>query len=478
MYDDAGVQARWVEWQEAGERIVDLRRRVFLSEQGFGDDMAHHDRDPAGLHLCAMSGDKIIGALAAYVYEPGAPELADLRLPEVDGLSVQIGKRVELPAYRGGLVTEQLGTSMMRQVMESLRPARFFIVLRGEHRQLAERYARRGFVRHTDLGADGDAVTVMTVEGRDALEELYLAYRALGKRSPDNGLKIPVPSLVKFLADSGRDQLPARDRLGAENLYLEPLSLAEEMPRLTAQSRLVAAEQAPRLAATSFPAAPASLLDIGSGPGDRLAALARHPVFAGYRVRGVEPSPQLRARARSAFPELTLRQGTAYSTGEPDASHDVITASFLFIHLRNPDLALLEMWRVLRPGGVLYVVDVNDDSFTGPDRIRRMIETHDHHYPGDRAILTDLPRRAAEFGFEPETRFVTTVRNTGGSEPVFGEDEILLGREEGWGLLSFVRSLEAAKEQYREAEEHYFRTKCELSLNFETHVYRKPIVRI
>ncbi|NUW29941.1 hypothetical protein HTZ77_00620 [Nonomuraea sp. SMC257] len=52
-----------------------------------------------------------------------------------------------------------------------------------------------------------------------------------------------------------------------------------------------------------------------------------------------------------------------------------------------------------------------------------MVEAHDRHYPGDRTILTDLPRRALESGLEPEDRHVTVVRNTGGPEPVLGRDE-------------------------------------------------------
>ncbi|MET8047049.1 MULTISPECIES: methyltransferase domain-containing protein [unclassified Streptosporangium] len=466
------IQACWLNWNDYSERILGLRRQVFATEQGWGEEMVNHERDPEGLHLGAMLNGEIIAVISAYLYEPGAPELSTLELQKVDGLTVQIGKRVELAEHRGRHISERIGTSMLRQICESLRPDRFFLLVRGQHRNLIDRYTRRNFVRHADIGSADDVRTVMTVEGEEAVEEFYFKNRALDKEPAPGGSLISVPSLVRFLVESGRGDVLAAERLGAENHYLEPLSIEAEMPRLTAQGRLMATEQRSRLASTPFPPAPASLLDIGTGPGEYLAAVAREESLAGYRVRGVEPSPQLLARARSSFPEITFREGTAYATGEADSSHDVITANFVFVHLRSPDLALLEMRRVLRPGGLLYVVDVNDDSFRGPDVIRRMIETHNRNYAGDRTFLTDLPGRAEQFGFEPVRRFSTTVRNTGGSRPAFGPDEIRIGRADAWGLLSFVRTQRGVEEVFKEAQDFYFGAECEMSLDIETQVYR------
>ncbi|WP_344968934.1 hypothetical protein [Streptosporangium fragile] len=47
-------------------------------------------------------------------------------------------------------------------------------------------------------------------------------------------------------------------------------------------------------------------------------------------------------------------------------------------------------------------------------------------------------------------------------------------QREGWGLLSFVRSQKSSAEIFQRAQDHYFRTECEISLDIETHVYRKP----
>ncbi|GAA2901289.1 hypothetical protein GCM10010517_67090 [Streptosporangium fragile] len=473
MDRENGIEARWMTWHEAGDEIVDLRRRAFVDELGWSERWVRHARDPEGLHLCAVSGGKIVAVISAYLYEPGAPELADAALPDVDGWTVQLGKRVEVAEHRGHLVSARIGTSMVRQICESLRPARFFLLLlQNGHPHLVDRYARRGFARYGDVGSGDDALTVMTVEGEEALEEFHLKNRRVDRETASGDDPIPVPSLVRFLAGTGRGDLLAADRLGAENLYLESLPPGDELPRLSAQGRLMLAEQRPRLAATPFPPAPASLLDIGSGPGDYLAAIAGETPFAGYRVQGVEPAPELLARARAAFPGHTFRPGSAYATGEADSSHDVITAHFVLVHLRSPDLALLEMRRVLRPGGLLYVVDGDNTSFRGPDVIRHVVETYNHGYAGDRLIMKDLPARAAEFGFQPVRRFATTMRNTGGTGPVFGPDEIRLGRKESWSLLSFLREWGGGTEAYREAEEHYFGTECEISMNVETQVYR------
>jgi ubiquinone/menaquinone biosynthesis C-methylase UbiE len=313
----------------------------------------------------------------------------------------------------------------------------------------------------------------MTVEGEAALRALYLRLRAMAE-SVHRRCPVSVPSLVRRLADEGRTELLAAERLGSENHYVAPLSLADELPRLAAQNRLLYAEQRPRLAATTFPPAPARLVDVGTGTGVYLTLMANTPGLAGYKIRGVELSPQLLAYARFAFPDGDFVKGSAYATGEPDASADVVTANFVMIHLRNPDLALFEFWRVLKPGGLLYVVDVNDTTFEGPDVIRTMVETHHRWHEADRRIMATLPRRAAEFGFEAVARFSTTVRNTGGVEPEFAPDEVRLGRMSMWGMLAFMGQREELEGAFQAAEEHYLGTECEISLNVETHVYRKP----
>ncbi len=473
-----GIEVRWLRWEDFGPAILELRRRVFGDEQGFDADVIESPRDPGALHLGALVDGTLVAAITAYVFEAGAPELAVYQLPAVDGLTVQVGKRIELPEYRGHGVTEVLLAGMLRLVYEALRPARMFLVLRKMHRGLRAVYARMfGVGVHAELGEGEDSTVVMTIDGEPRLRLLYLKMRAMAE-SALRRCPVWVPSLVRHLREEGGESLLATARKVAENLYVGPLSLADELPRLAAQNRLLFAEQRPRLDVT-FPEASIAagesptLLDVGTGTGVYLSMMSREPGLLPYRVRGLEPSPQLLAYARFAYPDLEFLEGTAYATGQADASHDVVTANFVFIHLRNPDLALLEVQRILKPGGLLYVVDVNDTTFTGPAEIRAMIEAHHRHHEGDRTVLASLPRRAAELGLELVAHHRTTVRNTGGLEPSFATDEVRLGRMGMWGMLAFMGQREEIDEPFQLAQEHYLGSECEISLDVETQVFRR-----
>lgn len=463
-----------MKFADASEAILGLRRQVFVEEQGFPPTFIVNPRDEGGIHLGAYHGGKLVAGISAHLYEGGAPELAAYGLAPIAGPTIQFTKRLELAAYRGHGITEVLAANMFRYAFESLRPARIFLVLDGVHRGLQDHYRKTfGVRRHGEVG-EGDAVrTVMVVDDEAGLRSLYLRMRAMAE-SVHRRCPVTVPSLVRTLADEGREALLAGERLGRENHYVAPLSLTDELPRLAAQNRLLHAEQRPRLAATAFPPAPARLVDIGTGTGVYLSLMRNEAAFAGYAVRGVELAPQLLAYARFAYPDGDFVHGSAYATGEADESVDVVTANFVLIHLRNPDLALLEIRRILKPGGLLYVVDVNDTTFDGPDVIRSMVEAHHRWHEADRRIMASLPRRAAEFGFEAVTRYSTTVRNTGHAEPTFAPDEVRLSRMGLWGMLAFMGQREELAEAFQAAQEHYLGSECDISLNVETHVYRKP----
>jgi len=75
------------------------------------------------------------------------------------------------------------------------------------------------------------------------------------------------------------------------------------------------------------------------------------------------------ARAAVAAPNVTFQVENCESTSFPDASFDVVFAA-LVLHFTEPARALAEMRRILRPGGVLLVANLDPKALSGLDRLR------------------------------------------------------------------------------------------------------------
>ena len=89
------------------------------------------------------------------------------------------------------------------------------------------------------------------------------------------------------------------------------------------------------------------ILDIGTGEGQ----IARRAARAGAEVVGIDPTlAQLRvAVSRGGQP----RYARAAATGLPfaDGSFDAVVVCLVFEHITEPEVAIAEIARVLRPGG-------------------------------------------------------------------------------------------------------------------------------
>ncbi len=107
------------------------------------------------------------------------------------------------------------------------------------------------------------------------------------------------------------------------------------------------------------------ILDIGCGvsPTTRRMAIA-HP---SSQIIGIDRSHELIDRARELaheLPNLNFQIGTVDRLDLPDNYIDLVFARLLFQHLEQPIAALQEIYRVLKPGGRICIVDTDDTWFT------------------------------------------------------------------------------------------------------------------
>ncbi len=105
--------------------------------------------------------------------------------------------------------------------------------------------------------------------------------------------------------------------------------------------------------ADSSPHAGGQLLDVGCGNAWSAYAFARR----GFDVVGVDLNAN--AFEPPALPNLRLREGSVLSLPFADASFDLIAGYQMLEHVPDPEAALREMLRVVRPGGTISIVSPN-----------------------------------------------------------------------------------------------------------------------
>ncbi|MFD0959090.1 class I SAM-dependent methyltransferase [Paenibacillus chungangensis] len=108
------------------------------------------------------------------------------------------------------------------------------------------------------------------------------------------------------------------------------------------------------------------ILELGSGPGYFTEKLALN--LPKSQITPLEIDPILMDKATqtlSSIPQgrVQLVQASVYQTELPDNSFDFAIARLLFLHLHHPVEVAKGIYRVLKPGGKLVIIDVDDGIF-------------------------------------------------------------------------------------------------------------------
>ena len=164
----------------------------------------------------------------------------------------------------------------------------------------------------------------------------------------------------------------------------------------------------------------AAVLDLGTGPG-AAAFRAAEAVGPSGRVVGIDLAPEMIAIAESeadrrGLPAVQFTVMDAEQLAFPAGSFDVVIASLSLMLCPNPDLALREARRVLRPGGRISLAVWGSAEQTAMGRLRILAEQFvapppgmtDANTLGDAALVEKLLRDAG-FRADVETKTIELI---------------------------------------------------------------------
>jgi ubiquinone/menaquinone biosynthesis C-methylase UbiE len=145
------------------------------------------------------------------------------------------------------------------------------------------------------------------------------------------------------------------------------------------------------------------VLDVGCGTGG-VTIPAKQRIGKTGHAAGIDPAPEMiavaRKKAARAELEIDFRVGVIESLPYADSSFDVVTSSLMMHHLPHElqVKGLAEIYRVLKPGGRVFIADMLRLSKSLHDRLFATLTLHGGRV--ERFGIQDLPKTVEEAGFE------------------------------------------------------------------------------
>lgn len=150
------------------------------------------------------------------------------------------------------------------------------------------------------------------------------------------------------------------------------------------------------------------ILEVGCGPGFFTEKHSLHLPESMINALDVDGELIYKAKKRleNISPNVEFTQASIYETGLPDNEYDFVIARLIFLHLYEPQKAALEIKRILKAGGKLVIIDLDDGVFgiVEPEMelfksiIDKLINMQ-KKAGGNREIGRSLPRLLKSAGF-------------------------------------------------------------------------------
>lgn len=149
-----------------------------------------------------------------------------------------------------------------------------------------------------------------------------------------------------------------------------------------------------------------NVLEVGCGPGFVTEQLSMSLPNSEITALDFDPALLQKAKEHNKSSKVKHIQASIYEMNLPDNHFDFVIARLIFLHLYDPLKAALEIFRVLKPGGKVAIIDIDDGIFgvvePSIESFRSVLDkliAMQRKAGGNREIGRSLPRLLKQAGF-------------------------------------------------------------------------------